>query len=361
MAVRAGADYLARSVRDDGSFVYRYHPIDERPDEGYALLRHAGATYALLEVYDELREPAYLEAAGRAIELLSNALTRVSGARPSMTYLSGGVSSEQQRSGGSGLALVALAMHARVTGSRAHLDTMRSLARFLVSQQYPDGHFRDNDDVQREHPGPAAPRKKEVIYYAGEAILGLLRLHALDPDPAWLAAAQKGVRFCVAVRDAGRTEDDSEHDHWLSYAIDDIERVAPSPAHAGHAFAIARAIAAEQRRAHDGPPDLIGSFHDGNACATAVRVEAYAADIQLARFLGQPDGWLLDAASEAASFTLAQQYGARNDFFVKDPARARGGVRESPFGTDVRIDYVQHAVSGWLHLARALREPVGNR
>ena len=43
-------------------------------------------------------------------------------------------------------------------------------------------------------------------------------------------------------------------------------------------------------------------------------------------------------------------------FFARDPARVLGGVKESIFVYDVRIDYVQHAMSGWLHLARLLRE-----
>jgi hypothetical protein len=34
-----------------------------------------------------------------------------------------------------------------------------------------------------------------------------------------------------------------------------------------------------------------------------------------------------------------------------------GGVRESLENFDVRIDYDQHAMSGWLRLARELRDP----
>ncbi len=44
-------------------------------------------------------------------------------------------------------------------------------------------------------------------------------------------------------------------------------------------------------------------------------------------------------------------------FFAKNPDRALGGVRESLYVDDVRIDYVQHAMSAWLHLARLLRDP----
>ena len=54
---------------------------------------------------------------------------------------------------------------------------------------------------------------------------------------------------------------------------------------------------------------------------------------------------------------LGQQYEPDNDYWLKNPAKADGGVRESLFVPDVRIDYVQHAMSAWLHLARILRDP----
>jgi hypothetical protein len=360
-AVKAGADYLARGQREDGRFDYRYHPLEGRSDDDYELLRHAGAVYALLEAYDELDDPAHLASAERGIAYLLESLTRLRGVDGSMAYLSDRPGTEesrpeQQKVGGAGLALVALAMHAETTGTSLHLDDMRSLARFIVHQQYPDGHFRDNDDVRRETRGEQDKQAKAVIYYAGEANLGLLRLYAIDPNPAWLSAAKKGVEYCIEVRDAGKTVNDIDHDHWLSYAIDDLSRFAPSRDYADHAFMIAEGIASAQRASLEGPSDMADSYH-GAACATAVRVEAYAADIELARRLGRPDGWLVERASEAASFVLAQQYDAQSDLLAVDPARVQGGVRESPFEANVRIDYVQHSISGWLHLARALRDP----
>jgi len=54
---------------------------------------------------------------------------------------------------------------------------------------------------------------------------------------------------------------------------------------------------------------------------------------------------------------LAAQFDADTAYWLKNPAKATGGVRESLFVHDVRIDYVQHAMSAWLHLARILRDP----
>jgi hypothetical protein len=54
---------------------------------------------------------------------------------------------------------------------------------------------------------------------------------------------------------------------------------------------------------------------------------------------------------------LRQQFRPDNAYWLKNPDKAEGGVRESPFVSDVRIDYVQHALCAWLHLARILRDP----
>jgi hypothetical protein len=54
---------------------------------------------------------------------------------------------------------------------------------------------------------------------------------------------------------------------------------------------------------------------------------------------------------------LGQQFDEDNEYWLKNPTKVRGGVRESLIVQDVRIDYVQHAMSAWLHLARILRNP----
>ena len=54
---------------------------------------------------------------------------------------------------------------------------------------------------------------------------------------------------------------------------------------------------------------------------------------------------------------LGQQFEPDDDYWLPNRAKADGGVRESLFVRDVRIDYVQHAMSAWLHLARSLRDP----
>jgi hypothetical protein len=355
-AVRRGADYLTRTLGPSGRYVYMYHPADERDDASYGLLRHAGTTYALFEAYQEFGNPAYLEKGELALRYLANQLSRDPASQGQ--YVVDSRDEEQQKVGGAGLALLAFAEHAVVArrgGVPPELDIMRSLARFILKQQYEDGHFRCNADVERE---TGKKLKRELWYYPGEAVLGLLRLHEVDPQDAYLDGAKRGADWVVRVRDANVSEDNLDHDHWMSYAFDQLYRLTRDDAYLDHAYAIARAIQKTQHRAGEAPaPDFVGAFYDAQTTPGSTRLEAYDSDIRLSRFAGKPDGWLVEPAKQAARSMLGQQYRADDDYWLKNPARADGAVRESPFVPDVRIDYVQHAMCAWLHLARILRDP----
>lgn len=351
--VRSGADYLSRIMSDQGRYVYLYHPVDDRDDASYGWLRHAGATYALLEAYEEFGTPLYLQKAERALAYLEAHL--VDDPARQGKYILDANDEEQQKVGGAGLALLAFAKDAAVTGKRSELETMRALARSIIGQQYPDGHFRANANLADDS---GKKRKREPVYYQGEATLGLLRLYAVDPQPSYLDAARRAADWVVHVRDVDVSQDNQEHDHWISYALDDLYRVVHDDAYVEHAYKIARAILSKQHRAGNSPaPDWVGTFYETQTTPGSTRLEAYDADVALSRFAGRPDGWLLDPAREVAASMLGQQFGADDDYWLRNPTKAAGGVRESFFVQDVRVDYVQHAMSAWLHLARELRDP----
>ena len=350
-AVRHGADYLVRVLSPEGRYVYMYHPMEDRSDGSYGFLRHAGSTYALLEAYEELGTPAYLAKGELALQYLKAHLRDDPASQGK--YAVDTSDEEQQKVGGAGLSLLAFAKHAAVTGSRAELETMRALARSILKAQYEDGHFRSNADIEHE---TGKKLKREPVYYPGEAVLGLIRLYAIDPQPSYLDGARRGADWVVHVRDALVSEDNQEHDHWMSYAMNDLYRVTRDRAYLDFAYKIARAIRMKQHTAADAP-DFAGTFFEGETTPASTRLEAYDADVALARFAGEPEDWLLGPAREVARSTLGQQYDADNDYWVKNPSKAEGGVRESLFVPEVRIDYVQHAMSAWLHLARILRDP----
>ncbi len=365
-AARAGADYLVHEIDEKGRYTYNYWAAKDKTGRSYNMLRHCGTTYALLEAYEVFQDPRYLEAAERALRYVKARLHERPGWVETRAGLHGFLhlideeKGELSKTGGAGLALIALAKHAAVASTEENLDIMRGLAKYVVHMQEENGHFKTYFQYIPDKDVP----DKEVLYYPGEAMLGLMRLYAMDPDPRWLDAAEKAAGYLIHTRDAGLTEADIQHDHWLTMALNELYRVSRVPDYSEHAFKITRAILRNQKTGADAAaPDFVGSFYKlPYTTPASTRLEAYVAAIKLARFVGKDDAELVQAAREVARFVVSQQFDRQNAFFLPDPARAKGGVRESIANNNIRIDYVQHAVSGMLGLARVLADAnVGKR
>ena len=161
-------------------------------------VRHASPCGArrmeLLEAYGELRVPLYREKAESALHYLKAGLSST----PNGTFLAEDLDEEQQKVGGGGLA--------RFPGPRAVRESDRfegrsgdhaeaSRASSSTSSTRTE-HFREQRGRRARGQGGAARGKKaqktqEVSYFAGEAILGLVRLYAIDPQPQWLGCGEE--------------------------------------------------------------------------------------------------------------------------------------------------------------------------
>lgn len=355
-AARAGGDYLVLHQRTDGSFDYLYDPAADEVEAGYNLLRHAGTCYSLFELHRATGDPRYLEAGRLGIEWL---LGHVEGPRPDDA--AGGadfdaiveIDEPEAKLGGAALAVLAIAEHQRVSGDDRWLARAGRLARFLLHQQAPDGRFES-----KYFYGPPDPEPFVSIYYPGEAILALARLHRLDGDPAWLDAARRGADYLMDVRDAGKETADLPHDHWLLMGLAELDELTGDPRYAAHGARIAEAIVGAQRTSAR-HPDWIGSFYDPpRTTPTATRAEALVAMEALARRTGRDRRPVLEALLRMGAYLQRCQITPLSSLYLPRPDRATGGFRRSLFDWEVRIDYVQHSVSALLGLRQILLDEV---
>ena len=89
---------------------------------------------------------------------------------------------------------------------------------------------------------------------------------------------------------------------------------------------------------------------------TATRIEGLCAGYQLARDFGtaQQAKSILNAIVSGVAFQLQTQIRPESAMYLPDPPRALGAVRRSLISYEIRIDYVQHAMSATLGLHRIL-------
>jgi hypothetical protein len=127
-------------------------------------------------------------------------------------------------------------------------------------------------------------------------------------------------RSCGRDVEAGRLE------------LDELYRLTADRTYVDFASKIARAIQKKQQPAEDAPaPDFAGTFYQGETTPASTRMEAHDSVIALSRFVGEADDWLIGPAREVARSTLGQQFDGDNDYWLGNPAKAEGGVRESLF------------------------------
>lgn len=341
-AIRIAADYLARICGDDGKFAYVYDAVrDVDVNDDYSIIRHAGAADGLLEAFDELHDARYLAAAERALDHLATQFKDVD----DFSYLPDD-DNALAPIGGTGLSLIAFAKHREVTRGDEYLSRMRAMGRFLLRQQTGDGTFQPY--FPADQPGLES---REVLYYPGEAMLGLLRLYAVDRDERWLEAAKRAAHKRADEPRRGR-------DFWFVLACAELSRLTNDPLWFDRLAAITDATIDEQDDDERKLAETGGSFDEMlRASPTSTALEATAVSVALARHSKKDESRWMGAARRAATHILWQQLDEDAAYYVMNPKKALGGVRTNPWGSWIRIDNDQHAILGWLWLMRVMRDP----
>ena len=344
VSARSGGNYLLRMHKPDGSFHYSYNALDNRSSRrSYNILRHAGATLSLFELYGVTRDSRYLEAARRAVEFLKTRF-RASDKRGLYVLDNDG----KAKLGANGLALQALVRQMALDPPSADVESARRLANHIVNMQARDGSFRSYHPVRGDEPNGSVS-----LYYPGEAILGLVQLHAVNGDRRFLLAARRGADYLVAFQ---RRSDSLPPDAWLMQALEVLLKTGRNRNYVSHVLALADAMMAEQYTEAD-PVGYAGGFRPGSPRSTpaASRAEGMLAAYRVAISTGDSRAPRIAAALKAsARFQLSQQFNLANSFFLPKPDRAAGGFRASLTSMRIRIDFVQHNISSLLGIAEAL-------
>jgi len=338
-----GGNYLINVTWDNGIFLYEYDPVNDIKSDSYNILRHAGTIYSMLELYDITGDEELLSSAEKAISYL------LSFEKPYGNG-SGIVYDNAIKLGGNGLAILALAEHARITGDMQHLSSMQHLAIYIKESQNDSGGF-----LSKRYYSTEQGSDFESLYYPGEAILSLCRLYALDKNETWLDVAEKGALYLINLRSDIPTTD-LVHDHWLVIALNELYRYRDNQKYFDHSMRLAESIMSTQtdgiiKTTND--PDRIGSYSLPRSAPTATRTEALIAAFHLANDFGNDlskTQRILNAISLGIQFQLRTQFTEDNMQNVLFPEKAIGGFHDSLTNYNIRIDYVQHNICSILGL-----------
>lgn len=342
--VEEGSRYLGRQVGPDGRFRYGWHPCFDREIDTYNSLRHASSLYALIEAWEETRDPAVKLAIDRSLTYLTDTLI------DRMTLPDGRAAAflidqkQEIKLGGNAVCLLALVKYSEVTGTQDHLPLMEALGTgILHMQDASTGAFVH----VLHHPSLAVKQAFRIIYYDGEAAFGLMRLYGLTRDPRWLAAVERAFTWFIA-QDHWKA-----HDHWLGYCVNELTLYRPERVY--FEFGV--------RNVSDHLDFVIERI---TTFPTLLEM-MMAAERMIARLHDHPDRDTLLAGLDLPKFYHALHRRAHHmlnghmwpeiAMYFQAPNHVQGGFFIRHHGFRVRIDDVEHYLSGYVAYGRYLAGP----
>ncbi len=363
-AADRAAHYLAGLCDAAGRFEYLQQiGEDEDSDSKYNVLRHAGAVYALAQYCQTKPNRDVRAAMLRAAGYLKQQCLAPVGGNPNLLAIwsepavTGSSAPRQAKLGGAGLALVALLHVEQIEPGFTSLEQLRGLGRFLVYMQKSDGSF-----YSKYYPDVGRSDIWQSMYYPGEAAFGLLLLFEKDPSPQWLHTATKALRSLAF---QGRHQQPLSPDQWYMLAAERWWRLAGEDADTAtrseilaHTRRLCQSMLQDQQ-GQLGVPGLRGCYTpEGRSCPTATRLEGLMAALGV---LPPSDEALHDQVRQ--SVRLGMQFLLRCQIHAQPhrgavtrvvPAHDAAALSDAERRrrNEVRIDYVQHALSAMLAYQR---------
>ncbi|HAC3177486.1 TPA_asm: poly(glycerol-phosphate) alpha-glucosyltransferase [Listeria innocua] len=335
--VENAGEYLAHQVNATGEFNYGWFACFDKKIKHYNSLRHASTTYSMLEAYELTGNKAILEAATKALTYLEKHFIYE---KDDMAFL---IEPElrEVKLGGSAATLLALTKYMHITGTKTYLPLCRKIANAILSLQDEDGKFTH----VLEYPSLEVKDIFRIIYYDGEAVFGLLRLYEIDRDSKWLDAATKSFNHFI------KDKYWQNHDHWLSYCANEITKYIKDEAY--YEFGLQNAF-----------DNLTFIYERETTFPTFLELTVATKEMTL-RMEAEGHQALLTSYSlenlektitKRALYQLNGYFYPELAMYYKNPARIEGSffIRHQSFR--VRIDDVEHNISGYVRYYQLLKQ-----
>ena len=354
--VERSMDYIERNILENGRFVYRNHVESSVVYDNniYNSLRHAGVLYSMYLYEKYANSDKYKDSRLKATEyFIKKYIKQLEDQR---FYVLTNPEEENlkipiAKSGASGVALCALC-NLYGESDLISKDLLIGLGEFLLSMVDEDGCVYAYYDLTKDEPNKEA----QAVFYPGEVASGLLYLYEVDNQQKWLDTAKK-ILLKMA-KNKKHLELDVEFDNWSLLAIEKLfESNLINDVEKGNLISYAEqmTISILSNQITNKNHSYFGAFKDNiRPCSLGTIMEGLSSVYLFSNSKNLK--LIIKKSLSICCYFLARvqvKTGNQAGGLPNSANWVKPGV--TPNAGQIRIDNVQHVVSGWLKFQYILK------
>ena len=335
----SSVDYLQGMLYDNGRYNYGYFPHFDKEIGFYNILRHSSSTYALIEGLTYLRRD--LKPIEKAIDYIIDNYVYEDGNKGYVFDDTKDIN--EIKLGQNASFIFAICEYLKVHPNEKYLKVAQRVAKGIIS-------MINKDTYETTHvlnyPDLTVKEKFRIVYYDGEACLALLRLYQQDHNEIWLYTVKKLMNYFIENRYW------QYHDHWLGYCTNELVQIDPKEKY--FKFGIKNVNThldyIEQRET------TFPTFLEMLMATYKLIQKAKATGFEHIVHHLIDEQRLIDVIYTRAEYQRVGFFYPEVAMYFKNPSRILGSFFIKHHGYRVRIDDIEHYVSGYVQFQKAFKK-----
>lgn len=340
--IETSSKFLQNEIQPNGKYIYGYFPHFDREINYYNILRHSSSTYALTEGL------AYLQ---KDISIIKKPLNYIIEnyyyEKNDEAYIFDDTKSINEIKLGQNASFIfAVCEYLNfVPHDKQYLNHAQKVAKGILSMI----NMNNMETIHvLNYPDLSVKEHFRIVYYDGEAALALLRLYQIDKNKLWLDTVEKLFERFI------NENYWKYHDHWLAYCSNELVKINPKEKY----FEFGMKNAADYldyiyQRETTFPTFLemlMATYHLVNSAKNQGLEELIKGTIE--------ENKLIETIHYRANFQRVGFFYPEIAMYFKNPKRILGSFFIKHHGYRVRIDDIEHYLSGYVQYQKVFNQQI---
>lgn len=335
--IEKGTEYLTNMLHPSGKYDYGYFPHFDKKINFYNSLRHASSTYALIEGLNYLKKD--LKPVEKALDYLINNYVYE---RQNIGYVFDDTNNINEIKLGQNAAFVfAICEYLKHNpGNKQYLKKAQDVANGILKMI----NLNTGETIHvLNYPDLTVKDKQRIVYYDGEAALALLRLYQIDYNETWLEAVKIMFEHFITHNYW------QYHDHWLGYCTNELVQIDPQEKYYRFGIQNVSNYLDYIKYRDTTYPTFLEMLMATYKTIENAKANGYE---NLVKELIDEDK-LLNTIDIRANYERTGLFYPEIAMYFKNPERILGSFFIKHHGYRVRIDDIEHYLSGYVQYHKA--------